>query len=155
MPPCPLRQGRPGDNLNRMTRKRGAAPERDYFGMEREDYLQTIHRLDRALGEARISDIAKVLKVAKPSASQMVERLEKEGYLIHERYAALRLTPKGRRAAEAVIVRHEALADFFTTLGISKKIQEKDIHGIEHYLSPQTLKKLRAVTKFLKDFNRK
>ncbi len=41
--------------------------------------------------------------------------------------------------------------DFFTTLGISKKIQEHDIHGIEHYLSPETLRKLRAVTKFLKE----
>jgi DtxR family Mn-dependent transcriptional regulator len=134
--------------------KRRTPPERDYYGMEREDYLQTIARLDKAFGEARISDIAKVLKVAKPSASQMVERLEKEGYATHERYGALRLTTKGRKAATHVIERHEALADFFTTLGISKKIQEHDIHGIEHYLSPITLKKLRAVTKFLKEMER-
>ena len=126
-------------------------PERDYFGMEREDYLQTMYRLEALTGEARISDLARVLKVKKPSASQMVERLEKQGYLHHKPYAGMRLTPKGRKAAEHVIDRHEALADFFTTLGISKKIQEHDIHGIEHYLSPVTLNKLRAVTKFLKE----
>jgi Mn-dependent DtxR family transcriptional regulator len=131
-----------------------ALSERDYYGMEREDYLQTIARLDKAFGEARISDIAKVLNVSKPSASQMVERLEKEGSASHERYGALKLTPKGHRAAAHVIERHEALAEFFTTLGISKKIQDHDIHGLEHYLSPITLKKLRAVTKFLKDMKR-
>jgi Mn-dependent DtxR family transcriptional regulator len=66
----------------------------------------------------------------------------------------MRLTAKGRKAAQYVIERHEALGDFFTTLGISKKIQEHDIHGIEHYLSPVTLTKLRAVTKFLKEMRR-
>ena len=130
-------------------------PERDYFGMEREDYLQTIAGLEKAFVEARVSDIAKALQVSKPSASQMVERLKKEGYLSHQPYAALQLTPKGKRAAATVIERHEALEDFFTTLGISKKIQERDIHGIEHYLSPVTLNKLRALTKFLKEIGRK
>jgi Mn-dependent DtxR family transcriptional regulator len=130
------------------------AAERDYFGMEREDYLQTIYRLEGLTGEARVSDLAKILKVKKPSASQMVERLEKQGCLTHKPYAGMRLTAKGRKAAEYVITRHEALADFFTTLGISKKIQEHDIHGIEHYLSPVTLNKLKALTKFLKEMKR-
>jgi DtxR family manganese transport transcriptional regulator len=130
------------------------AAERDYFGMEREDYLQTIYRLEALTGEARISDLARVLKIKKPSASQMVERLEKQGYVSHKPYAGMHLTKKGKKAAEHVIARHEALADFFTTLGISKKIQEHDIHGIEHYLSPVTLNKLQALTKLLKEMKR-
>lgn len=129
-------------------------PQRDYFGMEREDYLQTIYRLEREKGHARISDIAKELGVSKPSASQMMKRLEKEGYLVHEPYIELKLTLQGSKAAKDVTDRHDVLVDFFTALGISKKIQEKDIHGIEHYLSPETSKKLRAVTKFLREFKR-
>ena len=127
------------------------ADPRNYFGMEQEDYLQTIYRLEHTSGAARISDIARVLGVRKPSASQMVERLEDQGFISHEPYAGVRLTKNGQKRALQVLERHEALVDFFTTIGIPKKVREHDIHGLEHYISPITLKKLRAVTKFLKD----
>ena len=134
--------------------KANGAVERRYIGMEREDYLQAIHELEKADGEARISALADMLAVKKPSVSQMVNRLEKQGYLKHEPYGGLRLTGKGAAAAKAVIERREALTEFFTTLGIAKKIQEKDVHGLEHCLSPITLKKLRTATKLLQDIKK-
>lgn len=124
--------------------------DRRYFGMEREDYLQAIYACEKKDGEARISCLAEMLNVKKPSVSQMVTRLQAQGYLKHEPYNGLHLTPKGEAAAKAVIERREALTDFFTTIGIAKKIQERDVHGIEHYLSGTTLKKLRTLTKSLK-----
>lgn len=122
--------------------------------MEREDYLHAIYTLEKATGRARISDIAERLEVTKASASQMVTRLKKEGFLTSEAYIPLKLSAKGLRAGKDIAERHDALVEFFTTLGISKKIQEHDIHGIEHHLSLETLKKLRTVTKFLKDFHK-
>lgn len=99
-----------------------------------------------------MSALAATLKVQKPSVSQMAERLKRQGYIVYRPYQDITLTAKGRRIALAIHERHEALADFFTTIGIPKKVQEHDIHGLEHYLSPITLKKLRAITKFLKEF---
>jgi Mn-dependent DtxR family transcriptional regulator len=132
--------------------RRRKTPDRDYFGMDQEDYLHAIFLLTLSGKEARMSDIAKALEVKKPSVSQMAERLKKQGYISYRPYQDITLTGKGRRIALAIHERHEALADFFTTIGIPKKIQEHDIHGLEHYLSPITLRKLRAITKFLKEF---
>lgn len=137
-----------------MKKKAEKAGRQHLIGMEREDYLHAIYGLEHKKGHARISDIAKALGVSKPSASQMMHRLEKEGYLLHEPYVQLKLTKKGKSAARSVNERNSVLREFFTVLGIAKKVQEHDIHGIEHYLSPVTLKKLRAVTKFLSDIKK-
>lgn len=118
--------------------------------MEQEDYLETIYNLKKNLGHIRISDIAKALNLSKPSVTQMVQRLEKEGYVSYEPYLPLKLTAKGTRIGKSVAERHYVLAEFFTTLKIPQSVQNKDIHGIEHFLSPATLIKLKKVTKFLK-----
>lgn len=119
--------------------------------MEQEDYLETIYNLKKELGHVRVSDIAKALSLSKPSVTQMMQRLEKEGYVKYQPYLPLKLTAKGSRIGRSVAEKHEVLAEFLTTLGIPKAVQEKDIHGIEHFLSPITLQKLKKTTKFLKD----
>lgn len=118
--------------------------------MEQEDYLETIYKLNLYQRLVRISDIAKILKLSKPSVTQMMQRLEKEDCVIYKPYLPLQLTSKGKKIGKKIADRHEVLAEFFTLLGIPRKIQEKDIHGIEHSLSPLTLKKLKEVTKLLK-----
>lgn len=118
--------------------------------MEQEDYLETIYRLNLEQGLVRVSDIAKILKLSKPSVTQMMQRLEKENCVIYKPYLPLRLTGKGKKIGKKVAERHEVLAEFFTLLKIPQKTQEKDIHGIEHSLSPITLKKLKKITVFLK-----
>ncbi len=118
--------------------------------MEQEDYLETIYDLLKEKGDIRISDIAEVLNVSKPSVTQMMQRLEKEECILYEPYARIKLTEKGYKKGKSVAQRHKVLAEFFTILGISKHVQEKDIHGIEHSLSETTLKKLKEVSAFLK-----
>lgn len=121
--------------------------DRDYFDMEQEDYLEVIYRLEQQEGVARISEVAKALDVRKPSVSQMAERLKKKGYISYEPYKDMRLTARGRAIAVRISECRQVLTDFFTTLGIPKKVQTHDIHGMEHYLSPITLKKLQLLTK--------
>ena len=119
--------------------------------MEKEDYLETIYKLKKENQQVRVSDLAGALGVSKPSVTQMIQRLHQEGLVVYRRYLTVNLTPKGRKIGKVVADRHEVLADFFTFLGIPQHIQEKDIHGIEHHLSPVTLEKLRNVTQFLKN----
>ncbi len=119
--------------------------------MEREDYLETLYNLKKENRQMRVSEIALALDLSKPSVTQMMQRLKKERCVLYEPYAPVRLTKKGYDIGKSVAERHAVLADFFTILGISKKVQERDIHGIEHSLSPVTLKRLKEVSKFLKD----
>lgn len=114
--------------------------------MEQEDYLETIYKLASKQEFVRVSDLARELNLSKPSVTQMTQRLEKEGCIIHHSYSPLKLTPKGQRIGKKIAERHQVLEEFFTVLKIPKNIQKKDIHGIEHCLSDITLKKLRTVT---------
>ncbi len=121
--------------------------------MEQEDYLETIYNLNKEKDHVRVSDIAEELEISKPSVTQMMQRLKKEGCVSYKPYSPLKLTAKGSRIGKKVAERHKVLAEFFTILKISPQTQEKDIHGIEHSVSDSTLKKLKQVTKFLKEKN--
>ena len=118
--------------------------------MKQEDYLETIFDLEEGKKSIRVSDIAKLLKLKKPSVTQMMQRLKKEGCVIYDPYNPIKLTAKGKKIGKNVAERHKVLAEFFTLLKIDKKTQEKDIHGIEHSLSAKTLRKLKELTTYLK-----
>lgn len=118
--------------------------------MEQEDYLETIYKLEKELGYVRISDIARVLELSKPSVTQMMQKLDADGCVEYKPYCPPKLTAKGKKIGEKIAERHKVLAEFFTILGIPENIQEKDIHGIEHCISPVTLEKLKEVNAFLK-----
>jgi Mn-dependent DtxR family transcriptional regulator len=121
--------------------------------MKQEDYLETLYNLEKKLSSIRITDLAKALNLSKPSVTQMMQRLNKDSCVKYEAYTPIKLTAKGRKIGKKIAERHEVLADFFTILNIPKRIQEKDIHGIEHHLSPITVDKLKILSKFLKDKN--
>ena len=121
--------------------------------MEQEDYLETIYLMEKEQDYVRISDIALSLNISKPSVTQMIQRLDKEGLVVYKPYSPVRLTKKGREIGKKIDERHQVLSEFLTLLEIPKEIQEKDIHGIEHFISPITLKKLKSAIDFLKKNN--
>ncbi|MDA1061119.1 MAG: transcriptional regulator MntR [bacterium] len=118
--------------------------------MKQEDYLETIYELSLKNENVRISDVAKALDLSKPSVTQMIQRLDKDGCVIYKPYSTLKLTTKGKTIGKKIASRHEVLAEFFDLLGIPENIQEKDIHGIEHHLSSITKEKIKELTIYLK-----
>lgn len=118
--------------------------------MQQEDYLETLYNLEKTTGCLRASDVARTLKLRKPSVTQMIQRLAKDGFVNHKPYFPISLTPKGRAIGRKIAERHAVLEQFLTLLGIPRRSQEKDIHGIEHHLSPLTLRRLKDVTAFLR-----
>ena len=115
-----------------------------------EDYLERIHELIESKGTAHVADIAQSLGVGQPSVTSMVQKLADEGYLHYEKYRALTLTEAGRSVAERIHDRHNVLADFFTLFDLDDETQARDIEGIEHHLSVDTLNTLADLTIFLK-----
>ena len=113
-----------------------------------EDYLERIHELLESKGTAHVADIAQSLRVGQPSVTSMVQKLADEGYLHYEKYRALTLTDAGRAVAEQIRDRHQVLAGFFTLFELDAKTQARDIEGIEHHLSTDTLKTLADLTVF-------
>jgi Mn-dependent DtxR family transcriptional regulator len=116
-----------------------------------EDYLERIHALIEEKGYARVVDIASSLDVKQASVTSMVQKLAELGFLNYEKYRGLILTDKGRAVACRIAERHRTLARFFSLFGLDEKTQQKDIEGIEHHLSSETVEVLSSLAKFFED----
>ena len=116
-----------------------------------EDYLERIHELIESKGTAHVADIAQSLNVGQLSVTSMVQKLADEGYLRYEKYRSLTLTDAGRAVAERIRNRHVVLASFFTLFDLDDDTQARDIEGIEHHLSSDTLNTLASLTAFFEE----
>ena len=116
-----------------------------------EDYLERIHELIESKGNAHVADIAQSLNVGQPSVTSMVQKLADDGYLRYEKYRSLTLTDEGRVVAEKIRNRHAVLASFFTLFDLDDDTQARDIEGIEHHLSSDTLNTLADLTAFFEE----
>ena len=107
-----------------------------------EDYLERIWELLDEKGYARVTDIAQRLNVQPASVTMMLKKLEISGHIIRERYRGFTLTAKGRAVGLRIKKRHTILSQFLHLLRLPEKIIERDIEGLEHSLSDETLSKL-------------
>lgn len=111
-----------------------------------EDYVELIDDFITEKGEARAVDLAAALGVSHVSVTKAVGRLQKDGLVTSAPYRSVFLTARGKRLADASRKRHQTVVDFLLALGVSRRIAETDAEGIEHHISPSTL---RAMKKFL------
>lgn len=115
-----------------------------------EDYLERIYELLNEKGYARVTDIAERLKVKPASVTMMLIKLETSGYLVRERYRGFTLTAKGRAVALKIRKRHEILQEFFDVLKLPQRVVDKDIEGLEHHLSHETVEALEKLIQSLR-----
>ena len=86
----------------------------------------------------------------KASVTNMVQRLGHEGLLDYEKYRGLVLTPAGEKLARSIAHRHKLLTDFLKLLGLSERVIHYDVEGMEHHISPPTLRAIEALTRQLR-----
>jgi Mn-dependent DtxR family transcriptional regulator len=138
-------------------RKRGLEGSRPRRPLERrsgeatEDYLETINALIEEKGFAASVDIAERMSVSKPTVTSIVKKLDKQGFLVHEKYRGLRLTPKGKKLALEMRSKHELLTKFLMLFGVDEARAREDAERIEHGLTPESIEKFRAFTQFALD----
>jgi len=111
-----------------------------------EDYLERILELINSKGYARVVDIAAALMISQASVTNMVQRLDAEGLLKYEKYRGLVLTTAGETLARNIAHRHKLLTDFLKLLGLNERVIYHDVEGMEHHISPSTLRAIEALT---------
>ena len=111
-----------------------------------EDYLERILALIQSKGYARVVDIAQSLQISQASVTNMVQRLDTEGLLKYEKYRGLVLTTAGETLARNITRRHQLLTDFLKLLGLDDRTIFHDVEGMEHHISPPTLRAIEALT---------
>jgi Mn-dependent DtxR family transcriptional regulator len=104
-----------------------------------EDYLERIYTLIEEKGYARVSDIAEALEVHPSSVTKMVQKLDKDNYLVYEKYRGLVLTPKGKKIGKRLVDRHSLLEEFMRVIGVDEEHIYRDVEGIEHHLSWESI----------------
>lgn len=110
-----------------------------------EDYLEQIFNLIETKGYARAADIAQNLGISQASVTNMVQKLDAEGYLVYERYRGVVLTAEGKRIGQAIARRHDILTRLLTRFGIDAGTVHRDVEGMEHHISKSTLKVLTLI----------
>jgi DtxR family manganese transport transcriptional regulator len=139
----------------RVTSPRPAATQAENFRRSRhdhaletaQDYAEAIADLMASQGEARVVDLARRLGVTHVTVNRTLARLQRSGFVNTRPYRAIFLTEVGRKLAAESKRRHQTVVAFLNSLGIPKKTAELDAEGIEHHVSPATL---RAFERLLK-----
>lgn len=114
-----------------------------------ENYLRLIYDAIDKRGIVRPSDIAKALNVSAPSVSEMLDKLAKEGLIVHEKRKPISLTKKGEKTAEGIKQRYEIFLKLFKMAGVPNSIAYSDACLVEHYVSEKTAKQLEEFVKRL------
>ncbi len=124
-------------------------PRRTSGSVAMDDYLEQILHLIDEKGYARAIDISRNLGISQASVTNMLQRLDAESLVKHEKYRGTVLTEEGTRIARAIIERHETLTRFLRLFGIDEETIYRDVEGMEHHVSRPTLEAIRAVAELL------
>ena len=116
-----------------------------------EDHIEQIYLLIENKGYARVSDIAEALSVLPSSVTKMVQKLDKDGYLIYEKYRGLTLTPKGLKLGKRLVQRHELLEQFLRLIGVDEERIYEDVEGIEHHLSWNSIDRIADLVQLMEE----
>lgn len=116
------------------------------FTASREDYLRGLYILEEEKGRIKSIDLANYLNVSKPSVSEMVKELGREGLVLHKKYSGLNFTHKGRKIARKLTSKHRLIEIFLKKmLKIESKHIHQEAHRLEHAFSDESIDNLRKL----------
>ena len=109
-----------------------------------EDYVEAVMQMGQERGEARVTDLARLMGVTHVTVTRIIARLAREGLVENRPYKPIALTAKGRRLAARILTRHETVLGFLKAIGVPPKQAEIDAEGIEHHVSDATIRAMRV-----------
>ncbi|WP_102263335.1 transcriptional regulator MntR [Mesobacillus jeotgali] len=116
-----------------------------------EDYIEQIFILIEQKGYARVVDIAEALSVHPSSVTKMVQKLDKDQFVVYEKYRGLVLTPKGYKTGKRLVDRHELLEQLLKVIGVKDENIYNDVEGIEHHLSWDAIDRIGDLVQFFEE----
>ena len=111
-----------------------------------EDYVEAVEDITREQGKCRVIDLARHFGVSHVTVTKIIKRLHREGLVETQPYRPIKLTARGRRLAAKSRKCHEIVYQFLLAIGVDARTAAIDSEGIEHHVSPATLKKFEQFT---------
>ena len=107
-----------------------------------EDYLEMIYRIHSKGDTVRIGALAQSLNVKPSSATKMVNNLKKQGLVLAEKYAYVKLTEAGKSLGKYLVFRHDTLHRFLCYINKSENELEQ-VEKIEHFINAETIENIK------------
>lgn len=122
------------------------------FSKTEQDYLKAIYQLqEKAPGLVGVTDLANYLKVAAPSATEMIKRLAKKDLVEHKKYYGVALKPDGYREARFILKSHRVWETFLVEqAGYQIDEVHDEAENLEHSSSAKLVERLYALMHFPK-----
>lgn len=111
-----------------------------------EDYLMTMHVMERDYGEIVAARLAEMLGVSAATVAVTFKRMQRDNWICGKGRKAVHLSETGRAAAHSVTRRH-MLTEWLLLkiLKVDLPLIHDEAHHIEHALSPHLEERLRDV----------
>ncbi len=113
---------------------------RDHATELAEDYVEAIAEVIANHGACRAVDLVKKFEVSAVTINRALGRLQRDGLVETEPYGPILLTARGKKLAAMAAERHAIVYQFLLALGIDAVTAKTDSEGLEHHVSPITLK---------------
>lgn len=127
--------------MSRHTQDAGSRPTHTI-----EDYLMTMHVMERDHGEIVAARLAEMMNVAPATVTMTLKRMERDHWISGKSRKEIHLTDTGREAAHSVIRRH-MLTEWLLVKIFKMPLSEThdEAHNIEHAISPQLEERMRDI----------
>ena len=116
------------------------------FGIHKEDYLRELYVIEEKGEIPSVTEIAWRLGVSKPSVSQMMRSLSKEGLVRFDKYGEIKLKYKGKKIGRDLTAKHRVIETFLNEfLKLDLKEIHEEAHKLEHDIGQKTFEKLKEL----------
>jgi DtxR family Mn-dependent transcriptional regulator len=103
-----------------------------------EEYLQTLYWLFEAGLPMTGANLSRAMQLSAPTVSEMVGRLERDGYIVRSSDRTIEFTDSGREHAERIVSRHRMIERFLTdVVGVPWDDVHEEAERLEHAMTPR------------------
>jgi DtxR family Mn-dependent transcriptional regulator len=103
-----------------------------------EDYLQTLFWLFEAGLPMTGANVARAMRLSAPTVSEMMGRLQRDGYIVRHAGRPISFTESGREHAERIVSRHRMIECFLTdVVGVPWDEVHEEAERLEHAMTPR------------------
>ena len=108
-----------------------------------EEYLKTMYILKVSGKDVRVTDIANIMNISKPSVNKAVKSLKENKLINYETYGKIELTEKGEDLAKKILEAYDIVYVFLKdVLELEAKKAEEEAEKLKANMSDKTLNAL-------------
>ncbi|MDE3134228.1 MAG: metal-dependent transcriptional regulator [Acidobacteriota bacterium] len=113
-------------------------PEKPQITDAEEEYLQSLFWLFEAGLPMTAANVGRAMQLSAPTVSEMVGRLERDGYISRDPDRTISFTASGRADAERIVSRHRMIERFLTdVVGVPWDEVHEEAERLEHAMTPR------------------